>query len=526
MSAPRAAKTPSRNTQILLLGLLGAIQVSDPLITTLTLVKASDELNFSASLQSLAAGISTFALAATVIPGGVLADRLGRRTVLALSLVLASVGQLITALGPDSSMFLLGRIVTGVALGTTFAAAYGMIKDVAATADRGPALAKFNIVNTVFPLLVLILTGPLAAVNWRLAFLILPVVSLVTFPFVLRLLPPVPKLATGRVDYLGMVLIALGVAGLLVGISSAGSGAQNPAFWAPIAVGIAALVSFGFYGSRAVSPVFPVKLLIHPAFFAAVLMGITFNFASSASSQMSANFWQYILHMPTALIGIASLPTVTVAVIAALLAGRMIKAGVSAGAIALAGCALIVAGLLTLLLTTGESSYLVFLPVLVLSGSGVTLVAMVQGTLFLSLAPARFFGPVTSSKTAVGQFGYSLGLTGTTVLVSIFTLNGVNTASHGAVSGDGSWDSITSYLSTGSTTDPALATIDHATLAGIYAQAFVLTAALSAAVIAVAAVTIFFSLRRRAAIVPVDEFLGLDEDGLATDGLATDIEKK
>lgn len=501
----------TRTTQILLLGLLGAIQVADPLITTLTLVKVSDELNFTASLQSLAAGISTFALAATVIPGGVLADRLGRRKVLAFSLILASIGQIVTAASPDSMLFLLGRIITGVALGTTFAAAYGMIKDIVAAEDRGPALAKFNIVNTVFPLVVVIITGPLAAVNWRLAFLILPVVSLIVFPLALRLLPPIPQVATGKVDYIGMLLIALGVAGLLVGISAASSGLSSPQFWLPVVLGIASLIAFGVYGSRAAHPVFPVKLFTHPAFFAAVLMGIIFNFASSASSQTSVNFWQYIIHMPTALIGIASLPTVIVAVIAAVIAGRLIKAGMTAGTIALIGCALIVGALLTLLVVRADSSYLVFVPMLLLSGFGVTMVAMVQGNLYLSLAPAQYFGPVTSSKTAVGQFGYSLGLTGTTVLVSIFTLNGVHAASGGAVSGDGSWDSITSYLATGSTTDAALGKIDHATLAGIYAQAFVWTSVISAIVIAVAAVVIIVSLKRPRASVPVDEFLGLTD---------------
>ncbi|MDF1478987.1 MFS transporter [Leifsonia sp. H3M29-4] len=502
----------TRTAQILLLGLLGAIQVADPLITTLTLVKVSDELNFTASLQSLAAGISTFALAATVIPGGVLADRLGRRKLLAMSLILASVGQIITALGPDSMLFLLGRVITGVALGTTFAAAYGMIKDIVSVEDRGPALAKFNIVNTVFPLLVVVITGPLAAINWRLAFLILPVVSLIVFPLTLRMLPDVARVATGKVDYVGMLLIALGVAGLLVGISAASSGLENPRFWLPIALGIVALVAFGIYGARAANPVFPVKLLTHPAFLAAVLMGVIFNFASSASSQTAVNFWQYIMHMPTALVGIASLPTVVVAVIAAIVAGRLIKAGMSAGAICLIGCVLIVAALLTLLLVRADSSYLVFVPMLLLSGFGVTMVAMVQGNLYLSLAPARFFGPVTSSKTAVGQFGYSLGLTGTTVLVSIFTLNGVHTASAGAISGDGSWDAITSYLATGTTTDSTLGAIDHASLADIYAQAFVSTAVVSAIVIAVAAAAIVLLLRRRQATLPVDEFLGLADE--------------
>lgn len=50
------------------------------------------------------------------------------------------------------------------------------------------------------------------------------------------------------------------------------------------------MVSFGLDGRRAAVPVFPVKLRSHAAFFAAVLMGIIFNFAGSAASQMSANF--------------------------------------------------------------------------------------------------------------------------------------------------------------------------------------------------------------------------------------------
>lgn len=483
--------------------------MSDPLVATLTLVKASDELNLTASLQSLAAGISTFALAATVIPGGVIADRLGRRRVLAFSLLLSALGQLITAFGPDPVLFLLGRVVTGVALGTTFAAAYGMLKNVTTDANRGPSLALFSVANTIVPLLVMISAGPVAAFNWRWAYLILPVVSVVLFPLTLRMLPAVPKLATGRVDYLGMLLVAVGVAGLLLGLSAAGTGLQSPSFWAPLLIGAVALVGFAFHGSTTANPVFPPKILLHPAFLAAVLLGIIFNFSSGGSSQMAANFWQYVVRMPTAVIGIASAPIAVVSVIAAVIAGRLIKAGKPAGVIALSGCSLIVLGLGSLGFMNADSGYLAFLPMMALSGFGVATVALVQGNLFLNLAPARFFGPVTSSKTAVGQFGYSLGLSGTTVLVSMFTLNGVEKASHGAVSGDAAWDSITSYLATGTTTDANLLAIGRPALSAIYAQAFSWTALISAALVALLAVVIAWSLRRQKAKIPMDEFLGL-----------------
>jgi MFS family permease len=510
------ASTPASRTPILLLGLLGAIQVADPLVATVTLVKASDELNLSASMQSLAAGISTFALAATVIPGGVLADRLGRRQVLSMSLLLAALGQLISAFGPSPTLFLLGRVITGIALGTTFAASYGMVKIVSSSAERGPALALFSVVNTVFPLTVVVLTGPVAALNWRWAYLILPVVAVLVFPLTFKLLPDVPKLASGRVDYLGIVLVATGVAGLLSGISSAGAGLGSPLFWLPILIGAAALAGFGYHGSRSPHPLFPPRIFAHPAFLAAVLMGVVFNFASGASSQMSANFWQYIVHLPTAVIGAASAPIAVVSVVAAVIAGRLVKAGIPAATISMIGVGLIALGLASLGFVSQSSNYFAFIPMMVLSGSGVAAVALVQGNLFLNLAPAAFFGPVTSSKTAVGQFGYSLGLTGTTVLVSMFTLSGVERASNGAISGENSWDAITSYLATGTTTDSTLATIGQSTLSQIYSQAFALTAVISAVGVAILAAVIVWSLHRPAAEVPVEDFLSRAGDPTAS----------
>lgn len=507
MPANSPQARPSQRTQVLLLGLLGGIQVADPLIATLTLVKVSDDLNLSASLQSLAAGISTLALAATVIPGGVLADRLGRRKVLAASLLLSSTGQLLSAFSPDPAVFLLGRVITGVALGTTFAAAYGLVKNAVPESERGPALGLFAVVNTLFPLLIAILTGPVTAVSWRGAFLILPVVSLLAFPLAIKLLPVAPRVTSGAVDYVGMVLVGVGVVGLLSGISAAGGGITQLSCWLPILVGLAALTSFAVYGSRSGNPLFPPRIFTHPGFFAAVLLGILFNFASAVSSQMSANFWQYVMHLPTAVIGVASMPVAAAAVIAALTAGRLVKAGVPASRLALSGGLLIVAGVTSLVFVDQNSPYIIFVPMMVLSGLGVATIALIQGNLYLGLAPAQYFGPVTSSKTAVGQFGYALGLTGTTVAVSLFTLDGVQRITGGAISGENSWDAITSYLATGATTNPALAKVSQSAVAGIYTQAFTTTVVISAAFLAVLTAVAVWSLHRRAAKTPMDEFL-------------------
>lgn len=498
-----------RRSAVILLGLLGAIQVTDPLISSLALVRASDELNFTASVQSLAAGISTLALAATVIPGGLLADRLGRRQVLMISILVAAVGQILTAVSPDASVYLIGRVIAGVALGVTFGAAYGMLKEVSAPKALGPAMATFNIVNGVIPVVAMIATGILVAVNWRLAYLILPIISVLCFPFIPRILPKVAKLPGGKVDLWGMTFVALGVAGLLFGISAASGGLEKPAFWGSILLGLVSFAAFAIVENKSQAPVFPIKLLTHPAFLGAVIMGIFWNFGAASMSQMLPNFWQYVTHVPSGILGLASLPMSFAGIIGSLVAGIFLGKGVAPRTLATIGYGLLVVGFLSYILVTPAAGYLIFIPGMLLAGAGWMMNATSQGNLFIRLAPAKFFGPVTSSKVTVGQFGYALGLTGTTVLVSTFTLAGVDKASNGAVKGEGNWDAITSYLATGTTTNADLTAIGQSALETIYAQAFQTTSVIVAIVVAIAGVFMYLNLKNKKADVPVDEFLGL-----------------
>ncbi len=505
--SPSATKNVSR-VPMILLGILAGLQAADPLVCSLSLVKASDELNFSASLQSLAAGISTFALAATVIPAGLLADRAGRRRVLSWAVLVAAAGQVMTALGPDPAVFLAGRIITGVALGAVFSSAYAMIQHIVAPEDRAPAIALFSVVAIIFPLLVVVASGPVAGLNWRLAYGILPLVAVVVFPLIVRLLPEVESVGSGPVDYLGLVLVAVGVAGLLVGISSASRGLGSPFFWGPIAGGVVALIWFARHGSVIANPLFPPKIFTHPAFFAAVLFGILFNFVNGASSQMSANFWQYVTRMPTALVGMASVPVAIFSVIAASIAGRLLKKGTPGWLLAGVGGLVAAVGIGSLVIVGATSPYALFLPMMALCGLGSAAVSVVQGGMFLNLSPAKYFGPVTSVRTAVGQFGYSLGLTGTSVLVSTFTLGGVARIGKGASGDDNNWDAITSFLTTGQTTDTSLSSLGREAIAGAYAQAFALTAAISAVLLALMAAIAIWALRRPTASLNMDAFVG------------------
>ena len=500
------------HSAVVLLGIVAAIQVADPLLSSMALVRASAELNFTASIQSLAAGISTLALAATAIPGGMLADRLGRRGLLMVALLVGSAGQIITALSPDETVYLVGRIVTGMALGIVFGASYGMLRNVSAVKSLGPAMATFNVLNGVVPVISLVAGGVIISTNWRLAYLMLPIVAVVCFILIPLILPKVDRLpSTGRADILGMVLLAVGVVGILYGVSMATHGLDSTKFWVPLVIAVLGLLFFWLREKRASNPAFPIRLLAHPAFLGAVIMGIFWNVASASASQMLPNVWQYVTHLQPSEIGVASLPQAAAGILGSVFAGMALGRGQKARTIAIIGYAFMTVAFVSYVFLPATAGYLLFVPGMVFAGCGWMMNATTQGNLFITLSPAKFYGPVTSSKMAVGQFGYSLGLSGSTVAVSSITLAGVSKLTNGAVSGEGNWDAITTYMAdpTKVPTNEALAAVSSAQVQDAYMHAFGVTSLVIAAVVAVFGVVMYLLLRRKSADIPTDVFLGL-----------------
>lgn len=119
------------------------------------------------------------------------------------------------------------------------------------------------------------------------------------------------------------------------------------------------------------------------------------------------------------------IPITGAGVVSALIVGRlMTKKLTNRGAI-LVGSLITVAGLIALALASGQKSFIAFLPGTLLAGAGVVVVSIPFGNLIIKEAPPAQYGPVTSSRTTIGQFFYSIGLALATVMVNRMTVGGV-----------------------------------------------------------------------------------------------------
>ena len=429
MSAAPKVHSPSTPKLIALavpfLGVMGAIQGSAPNINSTALVSLTRDLNMSGGEVALAASLQTIAIAASVITTGLLADRLGRRKVLLAALIVGAAGGAVSGLAPVASIYFLGQILTGIGLGAVYGAAFGYIHAVAKAGKLTSALGVFGATIGLTTLIITFLGGTLVGVNWRLGFFVITVFSVICFFLVPWILPKIATIKNERLDIVGQILLSVGIIGFLYGVSQLGKSLTAPATLAPLVAGAVIIAAFFVFESKSKGAFYPVSLFKSPVFIAAILAGFVFNYGTAVAFLQTTNLWQYVTGVSTKDVAMWQVPLVAAGIVGALLTGRQMAKGLSNRNALLIGTVLAVVGFVLLAVVSSQKSFFAFLPGTILAGAGVIIVSIPFGNLIIKEAPPAQYGPVTSSRTTIGQFWYSIGFAISTVLVDKLTLGGV-----------------------------------------------------------------------------------------------------
>lgn len=424
IGSPAGAKGFSPTIALVFLGLLAGIQSADPGIASTALISAGKDLVFG-GLDGLAASVSTLVLAATVISTGMLADRLGRKKIISLAMVLAIVGDVTVSLAQNPWMFIAGRAITGIALGTVFGAAFAYVQYFGAKGKGGVAgaLGIFGASTGLFTLLIIFSGSSLVGVGWRVAFLLVPALNVLTLIIGLFLLPKDTKAVKDGTpwDALGQVLLGLAVVSTLYGIAHASDSIVSPLTIGPVVFGLILFVLFYFRErNNSDRRFFPIALLKQPLFLAAIGVGFLVNFTSGLSFLSFNNVFQYQLDLSGLSLSLSQLPFIVVGIPSALIVGRILsKQIMSRQMSAFVGSLFAAGGALTFALTAlaGPTSVWDYLPALILLGMGTVIPSVAYGGMILQEADPKHYGVVSSSRTTIGQFWYSLGLAVSAVVI-------------------------------------------------------------------------------------------------------------
>jgi len=212
----------------------------------------------------------TLTLAALILLGGVLGDRLGRRRVFLVGVVWFAVASALCALSPDAEVLIAARALQGVGGALLTPGSLAIISSVFASDDQPQAVGTWAGLSGLSGAVGPFLGGWLVSVDWRLVFLVnLPIAAVVLFGTLRHVPESRATLDTvPRLDLSGTVAIVVCLTGLTWSLTEAGArGWSVPVVVAGV-LGLAAGVVFVLVEKRTSHPLIPLQIFASRVFSA------------------------------------------------------------------------------------------------------------------------------------------------------------------------------------------------------------------------------------------------------------------
>nr|WP_249342184.1 MDR family MFS transporter [Pseudomonas sp. PCH44] len=237
---------------------------------------ALDQTIVAVSLPAISARFNDVGLLAWVISGymvamtvavpiyGKLGDLYGRRRMILTGISLFTLASIACALAQDMQQLVMARVLQGIGAGGMVSVSQAIIGDFVPPRERGRYQGYFSSMYAVASVAGPVLGGWLTEyLSWRWVFWINLPLGLVALWAIRRALAGMPvQHRQARVDYLGAVLMILGLGSLLLGITLVGQGQawSAPAVLTLFACALLGLSLFIGHERRCQEPLLPMGL--------------------------------------------------------------------------------------------------------------------------------------------------------------------------------------------------------------------------------------------------------------------------
>lgn len=329
----------------------------------------------------------TLVFAASMIPGGMLGDRYGRKRLLLIALIIFGGASLACAYATSPVVFILERAVLGAGAAVVLPMVLGVIPALFNEDEQPKAIAVVMTTTILgFPIGPILGGWLLTHYWWGSVFLINVPVVLLAVLAVFTLLPETRSSRAPRLDPMGIVTSSAGLTALVYGVIEAGQyGWSDVHTVVPLLIGVAVLAAFVFWEMRVPEPLVDLTLFRSPGFTWGTVLSTVVNFIMFGVLFVLPQYFQGVLKSDAMGSGFRLLPLVGGLLIGAAIADRLSKlAGAKiAGGL---GFALLAGGLVIGASTTAGSSYSLNATWVTISGIGLgfsmpTVMAVAIGTL-------------------------------------------------------------------------------------------------------------------------------------------------
>ncbi|WP_341839668.1 MFS transporter [Chitinophaga caseinilytica] len=232
-------------------------------------------------LQATAAGLFwvlnayLLMLAALILVGGALGDRLGRKRVFMTGILIFIAGSAACGLAGTVEQLVLFRVLQGGGGALMIPGSLSLLSSSVDENEKGKAIGTWSAFTTLVTMGGPVLGGALADAGlWRYIFFINVPLGLVSLLILRRHVPEQRDAsATGGIDYLGGALTALGLASLTFGfLRMPEYGFSHWQSWGAIAAGVLLLAAFIVVEIKSPYPMLPLQLFRNRTFSGANLL--------------------------------------------------------------------------------------------------------------------------------------------------------------------------------------------------------------------------------------------------------------
>jgi MFS family permease len=389
---------------------------------------------FGATPSEVTALMTSFWVSGAVTAGlfGRLGDMFGKRLMILLQLLLFSAGALACAVGPSLAVLIAGRVLMGCAVGM-FPLAYSLIQD---------ELPPKRVVGSIALIGGLVASG--AAVGqsigglisdtfgFRWIFGISLALGLTSIGALLAFVPESPLRTGGRVDVVGGLLFAAGLAAPLIAVAEIPSwGWTGDETLVLLALGAVLLFAFGRYERRTADPLIDLSTLILPRIRLTNAATLFVGFGFFGFSVILSQFFQvptssgYGLGASATQAGLYLVPGLVLQTITAPLAGRLSSVAGPVFTFRL-GIALATVGIAAMAISHGHRIEMYVFPAIVYIGIGATFGSM--PAIILQSVPSEQSGQSAAINMILRTAGSALGIQlGATLITTSIGPSGIPT---------------------------------------------------------------------------------------------------
>jgi EmrB/QacA subfamily drug resistance transporter len=415
-SHPPAGFASGRQVRpVLLLLVTGACFLMVMMDNTILNVALRDiQKDLSATTSQLQWAVDSYILvyAALMFTAGVLADRFGRRRVLALGLVVFSVASAFSAWAVTPEQLILWRALMGVGGAVVPPATLAIIKDGIPEKDQGKAMGIWAALGGISVAFGPIIGGALLEnFWWGSVFLINLPVAAICLVLLFVSLPESRSSVKRALDIPGLILSAAAISALVYGVIEAGATSDwlAPRTGGFILLGLVLSAVLVAVERRIAAPALDITLFRSRAFAGGTLSISLAFFALTGGTFLLVFFVQLVLGRSPLELGLILLPVAFGSIISAVNSAAMVR--IAGFKVSITGGLLLLAAALGSFLFIDAASSLILLEAgLLVAGLGMGLVMGSTTTLAMSAVEVAKAGVGGAVNNTLRQVGAALGV--------------------------------------------------------------------------------------------------------------------